>query len=310
VQFGLFTKLTNTDWPSVLRLWRHAEQSGWDAACVTDHFSANTVDGRGETLECWTTLASLALAVPRIRVGTIVSANTFRHPAVVAKMATTIDVISGGRLICGIGAGWQENEHHAYGIPFYTLRERLARLEESCAILKALWMAENPVSFRGRYYEIRDARLMPKPVQRPSPPLMVGGGGEKVTVRIAARYGDHWNIEGGPSAALRKAGILLAHCQAIGRDFRDIVRSVSMPLFITNSREQRSQALTHYMQLYGAGEEVAADGVLFGDTSEITDKIARLQEAGVGMVFVMTSWIPGDPRSALDRFKDSVESLV
>jgi len=129
MRFGIFTSLTNTTWDDVLQLWRHTEATGWDAACVTDHFMPNTKERVGNVLECWATLAALAPVVPRMRIGTIVVGNTYRHPAVVAKMAATVDVISGGRLILGLGAAWQENEHAAYGIPFYTVGERLARLD-------------------------------------------------------------------------------------------------------------------------------------------------------------------------------------
>src|SRR5207302_506347 len=127
MRFGIFTGMGNTTWDTVLDLWRHAAASGWDAACVTDHFMPNTPDRVGDTMECWTTLAALAAVVPRMRLGTIVSGNTYRHPAVLAKMAAQVDLISGGRLICGLGAAWQQNEHEAYGIPFYTVAERLAR---------------------------------------------------------------------------------------------------------------------------------------------------------------------------------------
>ena len=173
MRFGIFTGMGNTTWDAVLDLWRHAAAGGWDAACVTDHFMPNTPDRVGDTMECWTTLAALAAAVPKLRVGTIVSGNTYRHPAVLAKMAAQVDVISGGRLICGIGAAWQQNEHEAYGIPFYTVAERLARLDEACQVLKALW-TQDKSTFKGHYYQLSDAPLAPKPVQRPYPELMIG----------------------------------------------------------------------------------------------------------------------------------------
>src|SRR5438034_992276 len=217
MRFGIFTGMGNTTWDAVLELWRHAATSGWDAACVTDHFMPNTPDRVGDTMECWTTLAALAASVPRLRVGTIVSGNTYRHPAVLAKMATQVDIISGGRLICGIGAAWQQNEHEAYGIPFYTVAERLARLDEACQVLKALW-TQDKATFKGRYYQLSEAPLAPKPAQRPHPELMIGGGGEKVTLKIAARHADHWNVWGGPETLARKGALLDGHCRALGRD--------------------------------------------------------------------------------------------
>jgi alkanesulfonate monooxygenase SsuD/methylene tetrahydromethanopterin reductase-like flavin-dependent oxidoreductase (luciferase family) len=125
MRFGIFTSMGNTTWANVLDLWRHLEATRWDIACVTDHFMPNNKEREGTTLEGWSTLAALSALVPRLRVGTIVLGNTYRHPAVVAKMAAQVDIISGGRLLLGLGSGWQQNEHEAYGIPFYTLRERL-----------------------------------------------------------------------------------------------------------------------------------------------------------------------------------------
>jgi alkanesulfonate monooxygenase SsuD/methylene tetrahydromethanopterin reductase-like flavin-dependent oxidoreductase (luciferase family) len=136
MRFGIFTRLRYARGPDVVSLWRQADEAGWDAACVTDHFMPNTEDARGDTLEAWTALAALSMVTRRMRIGTIVSGNTYRHPAVLAKMATNVDIISGGRLVCGIGAGWQENEHLRYGIPLFSPAERLTRLEEACQVLR------------------------------------------------------------------------------------------------------------------------------------------------------------------------------
>ncbi|MGH7386757.1 MAG: LLM class flavin-dependent oxidoreductase, partial [Candidatus Rokuibacteriota bacterium] len=176
MRFGIFTSMGNQTWPGVLELWKHAEATRWDVACVTDHFMPNTKEREGAMLEGWSTLTALSALVPRIQVGTIVLGNTYRHPAVLAKMAAQVDIISGGRLLLGLGAGWQDNEHEAYGIPFYTMRERLERLDEACQVLKSLW-TENRSNFKGRYYQLSDAPLQPKPQQSPHPELMIGGGG-------------------------------------------------------------------------------------------------------------------------------------
>ena len=138
MRFGIFTSMGNTTWANVLDLWRHLEATRWDIACVTDHFMPNNKEREGSTLEGWSTLAGLSALVPRLRVGTIVLGNTYRHPAVVAKMAAQVDIISGGRLLLGLGSGWQQNEHEAYGIPFYTMRERLERLDEACQVIRSL----------------------------------------------------------------------------------------------------------------------------------------------------------------------------
>jgi F420-dependent oxidoreductase-like protein len=305
MKFGLFVSLTNTAWAEVLALWRYGEAAGWDAACVTDHFMPNTPDRVGDTLECWSTLASLAALVPRLRVGTIVAGNTYRHPAVLAKMAANVDIVSGGRLLCGIGAGWQENEHRAYGIPFYTLGERLARLDEACQILRALW-TQPKATFRGRYYQLEDAPLMPKPLQRPHPELMVGGGGEKVTLRIAARHADHWNVWGGPEILARKGKVLEQHCAAVGRDPAMLLRSANMLPLVTEDRAQIEALQTRFMERLGRDEAAARDTLLAGSPAAIQDKLAALRETGVGMLFLPTFFLPRDPRPQLDRFMEAV----
>jgi F420-dependent oxidoreductase-like protein len=293
--------MTGPTWDEILALWRYADQAGWDAACVTDHFMPNTADRVGDTLECWTALAALAAETRRMRVGTIVSGNTYRHPALLAKMAANVDIISRGRLICGIGAGWQENEHRAYGMDFYSTGERLRRLDEACRVLKALW-TETRASYKGRYYQLDDAPLMPKPVQRPHPELMVGGGGEKVTLRIAAQHADHWNVWGGPATLTHKGRILDEHCARVGRDPKQILRSAVMVLAFADDRAGVERAEQAYMKRMGADAEKARDTVLAGSPSQIKDKLGALQAAGVGMLFIPTFLLPADRRPTLDRF--------
>jgi F420-dependent oxidoreductase-like protein len=303
MQFALFTLLTGTTWDAVLRLWRHGETTGWDAACVTDHFMPNTPDREGDVLECWSTLSALAATVPRLRVGTIVCGNTYRHPAVFAKMAATVDVLSGGRLICGIGAGWQENEHAAYGLPFHTVGERLRRLDEACQMLKLLW-TQDRASFEGRYYRLSEAPCMPKPVQRPHPELMIGGGGERVTLRIAAMHADHWNVWGGPEILAHKGRVLDEHCAAVGRDPRALTRSANVVLALGDDPAAEDAAVRRLMERMGRPEAAARDIVLSGSVAAAQDKLARLREAGVDTVFVFAApgFLPPDPRPPLDRF--------
>lgn len=305
MQFGLFTSLTNTAWDSVRTLWRHAETTGWDAACVTDHFMPNTPDRRGDVLECWSTLSALAVLVPRLRVGTIVVGNTYRHPAIVAKMAATVDIVSEGRLLFGIGAGWQQNEHEAYGIPFPPVAERLARLDEACQVIKLLW-TQDRATFEGRYYRLADAPLMPKPVQRPHPELMIGGGGEKITLGIVARHADHWNTWGGPQTLAGKGKILDEHCAAVRRDAKSIRRSANMPVLITDDRAEIDQLAGTVMRRMGYDEPFVRDQLLAGPVGAVRDKLARLREAGVEMLFVPTFFLPKDPRPQLDRFMSEV----
>ena len=304
MRFAIFTGLGLTTWDAVRDLWVHADKAGWDAACVTDHFMPNTPDKVGDVMECWTTLAALAPLTSRLRIGTIVAGNTYRHPAVLAKMAAQIDIISGGRLICGLGAAWQQNEHEAYGIPFYTVPERLARLDEACQVLKALWTQDRS-NFKGRYYQLTDAPLSPKPVQRPHPELMIGGGGEKVTLKIVARHADHWNVWGGPEVLARKGALLDGYCRAAGRDPKSITRSANMALLFSEDRAEIDKLFVALTKRFGMADAVARDTMLAGSAGEIRDKLGRLREAGVGTLFIPTLFMK-DARPALDRFMKEI----
>ena len=180
---------------------------------IADHFLPAAPPLEVPTHECWGVLAGLAVAVPRVRLGSLVVGNTYRHPAVLANMAATVDHLSGGRLVLGMGAGWQVNEHEAYGIPLPPVPERLARLEEACEVVTSL-MRRSRTTFEGRFYQLIDAPLEPRPVQSELP-LLIGGGGEKVTLRIAARWADEWNTWGTPEVLAHKNVVLDRHCAVI-----------------------------------------------------------------------------------------------
>jgi F420-dependent oxidoreductase-like protein len=305
MRFAIFSSMGNTTWNDVATLWRHSEETGWDAACVTDHFMPNTPDRVGDMLEAWTTLTALAALTRRMRVGTIVSGNTYRHPAVLAKMAANIDIISGGRLICGIGAGWQENEHTAYGIPFYTMGERLKRLDEACQVLNMLWTQDRS-TFKGKYYQLDDAPLMPKPVQKPRPELMIGGGGEKVTLKIVARWADHWNVWGGPETLAKKGKILDGYCAEIGRDPKTILRSAVMVPLLSEDRAEIDKMQQIFMKRMGRDEASAKDTLLVGSAAQMQDKLGKLSAAGVGLLFIPTMFLGKDQLKPLDAFIEKV----
>ena len=309
MRFALFIGLGNTTWDGVLGLTRHAEATGWDAACLTDHFMPNTPDRVGDSLECLSALSALAAVVPRIRLGSIVLGNTYRHPAVLAKTLTNIDLISGGRLMAGLGGAWQQNEHEAYGIPFYTVGERLARLDETCQVLKALW-TQDRATFKGRFYQLSDAPASPKPVQKPHPELLIGGGGEKVTLKIAAKHADHWNTWGGPKILGAKNRILDEHCATVGRDPKTILRSAVMPLVISDDKaavEKVRQAASTRM---GFDEARAQDTILGGSVAQVIDTLGTMRDAGVGLLFLPSMFFPKDPRPLLDKFMAEVAPAV
>jgi len=269
---------------------------------VTDHFMPATRTREGTVLESWSTLSALAALVPRIRVGTIVLGNTYRNPALVAKMAAQVDIISGGRLLLGLGAGWQENEHEAYGIPFYTMRERLERLDEACQLILSLWTQQRS-NFKGRYYQLSDAPLDPKPLQKPRPELMVGGGGERVTLRIVAKHADHWNVWAGPKLMARKTAILEDHCSKVGRDSKTIARSVNMALLITSKTEEIDRLAETITKRLGAHAADARDVCLAGTHAEIREKLNELKSGGVDTVFIPTMFRPLEElRRDMDQF--------
>lgn len=277
-------------WEELVEVCRHAEATGWDGIYFADHFMPNQADTSGPVAEVWTTMAGLAACVPRVRLGTLVCGNTYRNPAVLAKMAAGVDIISGGRLLLGIGAGWQENEHAAYSIPLYTAGGRLRRLNEAVQIIKGL-VSNDKTTFEGRYYSIVDAPLAPKPVQRPLP-ILVGGGGEKVTMRIAAQHADEWNVWGTPEVLRHKIGVLEQHCAGLGRDPRSIKRSCQAMLVLHDDPEVVEKA------------RVPGRPVIAGNVQQVQDVIHAYVEAGVDELIIPDFNLGrGEQRRAtLDRF--------
>ena len=229
MEYALSTAPQHVEWSELLEVWQAADAAPvLHSAWLFDHFYPIFSDPTGPCLEGWTALAALAAATRRIRLGVLVTGNVHRHPAVLANMCATVDVISGGRLEIGLGAGWNAQECDAYGIPLFPVRERLERMDEAAQVLRLLLRQETS-SYDGRHYRLVDARCEPKPVQRPSPPLGIGGSGEKRTLRTVARWADHWNYSGGDADELRhKLHVLRRHCDEVGRDVGDIVVSASV----------------------------------------------------------------------------------
>jgi len=226
MRFAFKTAPQHTTWADMLAVWQAADdievfESGW----TFDHFYPILSDTTGPCLEGWTTLTALAQATHRVRLGTLVTGIHYRHPAVLANMVSTLDIIAGGRLELGIGAGWNEQESGAYGIELGTPRRRSDRFEEACEVLVGL-LSQETTTFEGEYYQLIDARNEPKGVQRPHPPICIGGSGERRTLRTAARFAQHWNFVGGtPEEFARKRDVLHSHCHDIGRDPAEILLS-------------------------------------------------------------------------------------
>jgi F420-dependent oxidoreductase-like protein len=258
----------------VLELSNHVEASGWDGIWYADHFMPNAEDTSTPWPEAWITLAALGARVPRVRLGTLVTGNTYRHPAVLAKMAATLDHITGGRVVLGLGSGWQENEHQQYGIPFYTVSERLKRLDEACQVIKSLF-SEEKSNFDGAYYQLDNASLEPKPVQDPLP-LLIGGGGEQVTLKITARYADEWNVWGTVETLKHKMRVLDQHCADLRRDPKSIKRTAVALLFMSEDAA--------FLEKMRAAELQQA--AIIGTPAEVRDIVAEYEAAGVDELIV------------------------
>lgn len=225
-RFAIKTPPQHVSWDDTLAVWKEADQIDlFESAWVFDHLYPIAGDPHGPCLEAWVTLTALARATSRIRVGTMVHGMHFRHPAVTAKMAATLDIVSGGRLNLGLGAGWFQTEVDAYGLELGTIKERMDRFEEGVEVIARL-LSDRSLDFEGDYYTFTDAHCEPKGPQSPRPPIAIGGGGERRTLRTVAKWADIWDalrIE--PDAWSHKNDVLLSHCEAVGRDADEITRS-------------------------------------------------------------------------------------
>lgn len=298
MRFGLWIATERT-FEEVLAGALDAERGGWDAVYLADHFMPQSGPPLLPRLEAWTTLAALAARTERVRLGVLVTGNTYRHPAVLAKMAATVDRISNGRLVLGLGAGWQVNEHVAYGIDLPEPVELLARLEEACIVVRSLLDNERS-DFEGRYYRLVDAPCEPKPVQAHLP-LLVGVAGERVAMWIAARHGDIWNYWGTPEQLTHKLEVLAGHLERAGRDPASIERSTQALVHLSDdpaelarlraapSRQpaivgtpaELAETIGAYAAL-GVDEFIVSDRTLGDSATERSETMARFLEEVAG----------------------------
>lgn len=241
IRFGVTMGQQDLSLSTHVDRWKAAESLGYDWASVYDHFVSMDQDPGGPCFEGMTLLAGLAVQTSRIRCGMLVIGNTYRHPAVLAKEAVTIDHLSGGRLELGIGAGWHEMEHQAYGIELHTAGRRIRMLGEAAKILKSMW-TEHRTTFQGRYYTLTDALCEPKPIQKPHIPLWVGGMGEKLTLRVVAESADGWNaLFVSPEEYIHKLKVLAGHCRDVGRDPSEIRKSVVFEAVVGETEKEAQE---------------------------------------------------------------------
>jgi F420-dependent oxidoreductase-like protein len=296
MRFSIWPSPVNP-WDDILALTEHCEQTGWDGVYFADHFMPNGPGPEpldGNTLECWSVVAALAASVPRLRLAPLVSSVTYRHPAVLAKIAAAVDQVSHGRLTLGVGAGWQQNEHAAYGLPLGTVRERMDRFEEAVQVLRSL-LSQPRTTFEGQYFEIQNAPNQPPPVQQRMP-LLIGGAGERRTMRVAARYADHWNSWTTPERLAHKVSVLREHCEQVGRDPAEIHVSTQALLFLSADQEWLADATARWR----GGPSGAP--VISGTPGEVTDVIGRYAQAGADEFIV-----PDFTLGSLERKKDTCD---
>src|SRR5215204_3120701 len=293
---------------SLKNLVTRAENAGFDSFWVMDHFHQIPFIGKPEEpmLEGWTTLSVLAGITTKIKLGTLVTGIIYRHPSVLAKIAATLDVLSKGRLFMGIGASYFEGESSAYGITstgsFPSNQERLLRLEEAIQIIRKMWTEEPTASFQGKYYQIRNAYCNPKPIQKPSPPILVGGSGERKTLKIVAKYADACNLFGSPDTIRKKLDVLKDHCKSVGRDYDSILKTKLGAIIIDDNKEMAKNRVRQTLR--GIPEEQINEFVIYGTPEDVSRQIEILEQ--VGIQYLIVDLEPYRELEALDTFANKI----
>ncbi len=270
-------------WAKAVEIATLAEQLGFDSIWVYDHVHNVPRPAHEAVFECWTTVAAISQLTSTIRLGQMVGCASYRNPALLAKITSTVDVISGGRLDWGIGAGWYENEYLAYGYDFPRPAERIAGLADTVEIVKRMW-TEPEASFSGRIYSVSGAQCDPKPLQHPHPPIWVGGGGEQLTLRVVAEHADCSNFGGDLQMWTHKRDVLRSHCEAVGRDPAEIRMTWSPEILIRETAAEVSATAAVTRRMWGADDDAWRAGNLIGTAEQVGDKLATYVDAGVAGV--------------------------
>jgi F420-dependent oxidoreductase-like protein len=292
--FGIQIACDGVQWQELLDVAKAAEDCGYESAWTADHYVSTPdsvlADPRGVLLDGWMTLGALAMATKKMRLGPLVTGNLFRHPGVLAKMAATVDHISGGRLEFGMGAGWFAFEHQSLGLPWPGIGERLRRMEETVQIVKSLW-TQDETTFQGRYYTLTKALSMPKPVQKPWPPIVIGAQGEKVALGIAARHAEHWNTYTSVDRYAQKAKAFETHCAALGRNPAEVKRSLMIPTYLWDTPDVKAK-VERWTKMVRTTPEQARLWFLIGDKREIRERMDAYLKMGVQVVIIQLD-LPG-----------------
>ena len=276
-------------WSTMLDVARHAESGPYESIWVFDHFHTVPAPTEEATHEAWTLMAALGATTSRVRLGQMCTCMGYRNPAYLAKVATTVDIISGGRVEMGIGAGWYEHEWRAYGYGFPSAGERLQQLDEGVQIMRQLW-TEGVATLSGKHYQVDGAINRPLPLQEGGIPLWIAGGGERKTLRTAAKYAAYTNFDGTPETFVRKSELLAEHCREVGTDYEAIVRSANYNVVIGETEKEVQDRLASFRSRItplvpaDAAERSSrglADGYLVGTPEQIAEKLAAVQKLGM-----------------------------
>ncbi len=270
---------------AMTRVAQEAEALNFASVWLYDHFHTVPVPSQKVTFESWTSTAALTRDTKRVRIGQLVTCNGYRNPALLAKMASTVDVMSHGRLDFGIGAGWYEHEYRAYGYDYPDAPERLRYLREAIQVILAMWTQDEAV-FEGKYYQVRGAINQPKGVQKPHIPLLIGGGGEKVTLKLVAQYGDACNIGGDIPTIQKKLAILKQHCETVGREY-DSIRRTSSTICVIGATEEDAMATLNPPQR--ALVDTMRASALIGTPQTIRQRLTAYENAGIQELIL---WFP------------------
>ena len=291
MHFGIQTSLNNVEWRELTDMWRFLDrETAFHSVWTFDHFVPPGVGQPADAncFEGWASLSALAVMTERVRIGCLVTGVTYREPAVLAKMAATVDHASGGRLEFGIGAAWHEGEHRMYGIPFPPVREREDRLEEAVRLIRMLFDADGKVDFEGKHYCLKDAVFVPKCVQSPHAPIMVAGGGEKRTLRTCARYGDAMNVGGTVEVVKKKIAVLEQHCRDAGRDPSEIRRTMPATVIVSENQGLIDRLAGMFGPGMGLSAEEAKKVLPIGPAGHVREVVERYADAGISEVIMQT----------------------
>ena len=266
-------------WNTILSAATNIEKLGYESIWVYDHFHTVPKPTQDPTYECWTLMSALSQKTSTVRLGQMCTCNSYRNPAYLTKVASNIDVMSNGRLEYAIGAGWYDHEYRAYGYEYPSAGVRLKMLEESLIIYKKMTTEETPI-FKGEYYQIDGAINQPKPIQKPYPPLWVCGGGEKVTLKLLAKYGDYGNWDVDVNGFVEKSNILQDHCENVGRDFDEIGRTLHTNVLIAQNRKDLDTKVERLATYTNIPKDYYYDRPLIGTKEEVFATIEQYKEAG------------------------------